>query len=191
VARIIGRAEEFESMGELLSAVDALVRQASGTNISPIGLLAVEEIVQETGGQRYCGWSVSGGVGYELLAPRRETQDFSVILSADVALAPEPGSQLRLTASYAAVTHPVAGKSYITLGASYDYRVNDITHFGFDYALRQEAEGPVVRDRQSATFQLEIDLGGINVAVQLAFGKRADAEAWTQDLMLSAVVSLL
>lgn len=191
VARVIGRAEEYESPGELLSAVDALVREASGVSISPAGLLEVEEIIQETGWQRYCGWNVSGGVGYEVLDPRGQIQDLSVILAADVALAPEPGSQLRLSASYAAVAHPTAGRSYITLGASFDQRISDTTHFVFEYALRQEAEGPVVRDRQSATFQLEVELGGISVAVQIAFGKRADAEAWTQDLMLSAVINLL
>ncbi len=191
LAEEIGRVGEYETMAELLTALEAMIQEAVGVNLTPKALLALEEIIVETGWQRYCGWNVSLGVGYEVLDPRGAEQDVVITLAGDVALAPEPGSQLRLSATYATPPYQAGRRSSIRLTAAYDYRLNDITTFGVDYVMRQEVYESRATGSQSATFQLSFHLGGVDVALQLAFAKRADAEEWTQDMVLSAVVLLL
>ncbi len=191
LAEEIGRVGEYETMAELLTVLEAMIHEAVGVSLTPKALLALEEIIVETGWQRYCGWNVSLGVGYEILDPRGGEQDVVITLAGDVALAPEPGSQLRLSATYATPPYQAGRRSSIRLTAAYDYRLNDITTFGVDYMLRQEVYEGRATGSQSATFQLGFHVGGVDVALQLAFAKRADAEDWTQDMVLSAVIQLL
>ncbi len=191
MAEEIGRAGEFESIAELLTVLEGLVLEATGTRLNAKALLALEDIIVDPGWQRYCGWNVSLGVGYEILDPRDDGRDVVVTLAGDVALAPEPGSQLRFSASYSMPPYPAQHKSSIRLAASYDYRLNDITTFNVDYLLRQDSYAGGSTGSQSATFQLAFNLGGVDISLQLAFAKRAEAEEWTQDMVLSAVVRLL
>ncbi|MFO8034573.1 MAG: hypothetical protein R6U88_05365 [Candidatus Bipolaricaulota bacterium] len=191
MAKEIGRAEEYETIADLLTAIEELILDATGTRLQARALLALEEIIEETGWERYCGWNVTLGASYDVLDPRGEGRDVMIKLAGDVALAPEPGSQMRLSASYSMPPYPAERKSSVNLTASYDYRLNDITSFHVDYLLRHDSYAERSEGSQSATFQLAFSLGGVDVSVQLAFAKRAEAEEWTQDMVLSAVVRLL
>ncbi len=191
MAEQIGRAGEYEDVAELLTVLEELIFEAVGSRLNAKALLALEDIIVDAGWQRYCGWNVSLGIGYELLDPRGGDRDVVITLAGDVALAPEPGSQLRLSASYSIPPYAVEHKSSVRLAASYDYRLNDITTFSVDYVLRQDSYSGGSSGSQSATFQLAFNLGGVEVSLQLAFAKRAQAEEWTQDMVLSAVVRLL
>ncbi len=191
MAEEIGRAGEYEDIAELLTVIEELILAATGSRLNAKALLALEDIIVDSGWQRYCGWNVSLGVGYEVLDPRGGDRDVVITLAGDVALAPEPGSQLRLSASYSMPPYAAEHKSSIRLTASYDYRLNDITTFSVDYLLRQDSYSGGSAGSQSATFQLAFNLGGVEVSLQLAFAKRAEAEDWTQDMVLSAVVRLL
>ncbi len=191
LAEEIGRAPEYETTAELLTVLEDMVLEGAGVRLNAQALLALEDIIVDSRWQRYCGWTVSIGVGYDVLDPRHADRDVVVTVAGDVALAPEPGSQMRLSASYAKPPYPTEHKWSTRLAASYDYRLNDITTFNVDYVMRHDAYVTGGRGSQSATFQLAFDLGGVDVSLQLAFAKRADAEEWTQDMVLSAVVRLL
>jgi len=191
LAEEIGRAAEYETMAELLTEIEELFLEATGTRLDAQALLALEEIILDTGWERYCGWNVSLGATYDVLDPRGEDRDVMIRVAGDVALAPEPGSQMRLSASYSAVPYPTLRRSTVRLSASYDYRMNDITKFNVAYGLRHDYFADESEGSQSATFELAFNLGGVEAAVQLSFSKPAGWEEWTQDMVFSAVVHLL
>jgi len=191
LAEEIGRAGEYETMAELLSEVEELFLEVTDTRLDAQALLALEEIILDTGWERFCGWNVTFGATYDVLDPRGEDRDVMVRVAGDVALAPEPGSQMRLSASYSIVPDPTFRRSTVRLSASYDYRLNDITRFNAAYGLRHDFFVDESEGTQSAAFELAFNLGGVEAAVQLSFSKPAGWDEWTQDMVFSAVVHLL
>ena len=190
VARTIGAAAEYESTSELVAALENLIEEATSVTLDAKALLAIEDIVTEAGDRRYCGYAVQLGVGYELLDPRGEARDFLLTLSADGALAPEPGSQLLLRASLSG-PYNIMEQYTLVLTASYDYQLNDTTTFSAEYSLRQvKPLGQVPAGDQSAAFQLSLNLGLADVSLQVTFSKVAEASGWTQDLLISVGIDL-
>lgn len=190
VAQIIGSAAQYEEISSLVAAVAEVIKGATQTDLDAKALFVIEEIVKDTGTKRYCGYAVQAGIGYELLDPRGGTRDFVLTLSADGALAPEPGSQLLLRASVSG-PYNLMEQYTLILNASYDYQLNDTTTFRAEYAMRQvKPAGQLPAGDQSAAFQLSLDLGLANVSLQVTFSKVAEAPAWTQDFLVSVGMDL-
>ncbi|HCP31820.1 TPA: hypothetical protein DIT45_00965, partial [Candidatus Acetothermia bacterium] len=100
IAKEIGRQIEYAEMKELVAAIETLIEDASGATLNARALLSIEEEILTTGNEKYCGWSVQGGVGYEIIDPFGGEKDLLITLSADAAFAPEPGSQFLFHASF-------------------------------------------------------------------------------------------
>jgi len=191
IAEEIGRRAEYGDISELVAAVEGIIEESTGATLDARALLAIEDIIQATGSERYCGYAVQFGMGYEIIDPRGETRDFLLTLSADGALAPEPGSQLLLRASLSG-PYRITEQYTLTLSASYDYQLNDTTSFTAEYAMRQvKPLGQVPAGDQSASFQLSFDLGGVDLTLQVTFSKVAEAPGWTQDFLISVAMDLL
>ena len=189
VANLIGAAE-YENISDLVAAIEQAVEGATHVTLDAKALLEIEEIVKKAGDKRYCGYAVQLGVGYELLDPRGEPRDFLLTLSADGALAPEPGSQLLLRASLSG-PYNILEQYTLVLTASYDYQLNDTTTFSAEYSLRQvKPLGQVPAGDQSAAFQLTLNLGLADVSLQVTFSKVAEAPGWTQDFLISVGMDL-
>ena len=190
VAEIIGAAAEYPTVSELVAAIEAEIEAATGLTLDARALLTIEDIVLATGNKRYCGYAIQAGVGYELVDPRNEARDFLLTLSAEGAVAPEPGSQLLLRASLSG-PYNIMEQYTLTLTASYDYQLNDTTTFRAEYSLRQvKPLGQVPAGDQSAAFSLTVNLGLADVSLQVTFSKVAEAPGWTQDFLISVGMDL-
>ncbi|MGC9530002.1 MAG: hypothetical protein ACP5G2_05210 [Candidatus Bipolaricaulaceae bacterium] len=191
IAAELGRAEEYEDVSALVAAVEGIVEQQTGVTLDARALLAIEDVIQQTGRERYCGYAIQFGMGYELLDPQQGPRDFLLALSADGAVAPTPDSQLLVRGSLSG-PYRLLEQYTLVFAASYDYQLNGTTSFAAKYNLRQvKPPQQTPAGKQSATFQLGFDLGGLDLTLQVVFSKTAEAQAWTQDLLISAVMDIL
>ncbi|MCD6128783.1 hypothetical protein J7J35_03640 [Candidatus Bipolaricaulota bacterium] len=191
IAEEIGRMAEFADLTDLISEIEAKIEEETGATLDAKALLAIEDIIKETGKERYCGYAVQIGLGYELLDPQGGARDFLLTLSADGALAPEPGSQFLVRASLSG-PYQIMEQHTLTLSASYDYQLTDTTSFTAEYSLRQvKPKGQVPAGDQSASFQLAFNLGKTDLSLQVTFSKVAEAPGWTQDFLISVGMDLL
>jgi len=190
VAAEIGRRVEYETIDDLVAAVEGVIEGASGVELDAWSILAIEETILAAGDERYCGWAVQAGVGYELVDPYGGEQDFVVAASADAAVAPEPGSQLLLHASFSG-PFDIVEENTLSVSASYDVAVNETASLIAGYTLqRVKPAGEEATDSQSAAIEVAFDVGGADVAIQLAVTKSADATDWTKEVVVSAAMDL-
>lgn len=185
LAQEIGRRQLYPSTSDLAAALAKLLAAESGANLDLRSVLLIEEVLEEEGLERYCGWAVQFGLGYALSRPQAGSL-LAFNLSLQGAVTPDPRSQVLFRADLSA-PYQVFEEYTLNLNASYSYRLNETTSFCAQYALRQiKPKGQAPAGTQSATFRLIFKLGGINVTIQVGFSKLAEAPGWTQDLLISA-----
>lgn len=190
IAQEIGRIAEYEGIADLVAEVERLIEAEAGVELDARALLRVEERIKETGRERFCGGAIQAGLGYEVMDPLGEARDFVLSGSADWAVAPEPRSQLLIRVNTSAPL-PWTGAYTLSLTATYDYQLNETTSFTAKYSLQQvNPPGGSPAGRQSALFNLGLNLHGWKVSLQLSFGKTAEAPGWTQEFIVSAGIDL-
>lgn len=184
LAQEIGRRQIYSSTADLAAAVVRIIAAEAGITLDPRSALLVEEVLEESGLERYCGWAVQFGLGYLLARAQPGALRFS--LSLQGAMAPDPRSQILFKSDLSA-PYQVFEEYTWNLSASYTSRLDDTTNFSAQYVLRQiKPRGQMPAGSQSATFQLTFKLGGASVTLKVGFSKLAEARNWTQELLLSA-----
>ena len=191
VAREIGRRLEYEKLEDLVAAVEGIIETDAGVELDAPAVLAIENRILETGKERYCGGAIQAGVGYEILDPEGGSQDLVLHGSGDLAVAPEPRSQLLLRGGLSAAL-PWKDTYRATLAGDYDYEITGKAAFSASYSLEWiKGEGMAApEDRHAAVFQLGLNLGGWDVALRLTFTKGPGDVAWTQEFSITASIDL-
>jgi len=191
IAKEIGRQIEYAEMKDLVAAIETLIEDASGATLNARALLSIEDEILATGDEKYCGWSVQGGVGYEIIDPFGGEKDLLITLSADAAFAPEPGSQLLFHASFFGPFN-ITEENTLAVTASYDYALSEDTTFIANYSLqRVQPLGQTAADSHSASLAIAFNLGGANVSLQIALTKGVGAVDWSKEITISATMDLL
>ncbi|MCK4356591.1 hypothetical protein KAW44_05885 [Candidatus Bipolaricaulota bacterium] len=191
IATEIGRQIEYAELKDLVAAIETLIEDASGATLNARALLSIEDEILATGDEKYCGWSVQGGIGYEIIDPFEGEKDILLTLSADAAFAPEPGSQLLFHASFFGPFN-ITEENTLTMAASYDYALREDATVIAKYNLqRVQPLGQDAADSQSASLAIAFNLGGANVSLQLALTKGVGAIDWSKEITISATMNLL
>lgn len=185
LAQEIGRRQMYTSLSDLAAALAKILSAETGLNLDPRSILLIEEVLNEAGLERYCGWAVQLGLGYVLSRPQPgATLTFNFSLQG--AVSPDPRAQILFKSDLSA-PYQVFEEYTLNVSASYTYRLNEAASFVAQYTLRQiKPRGQMPAGTQSATFQLIFKLGGATVSLQVGFSKLAEAQNWTQDLQISA-----
>lgn len=185
LAQEIGRRQLYPALSDLAAALVKIITEETKTSMDPRGALIAEEVLEEAGLERYCGWTAQFGLGYALSRPQ-PGYALAFNFSLQAAATPDPRTQILFKSDLSA-PYQVFEEYTWNLSASYTYRVNEVTNFAANYSLRQvKPRGQMPAGTQSATFQLVFKLGGANVTIQVAFSKLAEAREWAQDLLISA-----
>jgi hypothetical protein len=191
IATEIGRQIEYAELKDLVAAIETLIEEASGATLNARALLSIEDEILATGDEKYCGWSVQGGIGYEVIDPFGGEKDILLTLSADAAFAPEPGSQLLFHASFFGPFN-ITEENTLSVAASYDYALSEDTTLIAKYNLqRVQPLAQDAADSQSASLAIAFNLGGANVSLQLALTKGVGAIDWSKEITISATMNLL
>ncbi len=190
MASMIGRLDEYPGVEELVAELVTMLEEEAEANVDPRSVLYVEDIVVETGDNRYCGWAVQAGLSYTLLDPDDGPQDLKLAASASMALPPTPGSQLLFEASLTGPMNIVEHHT-LDLSASYEF-VGDPLSAGVDFLLtrRQRPElDPQVS--ASATFAVSFPVRRATVGIDLQLTKPAAADQLSAEFSVSATLRLL
>jgi len=191
IAGIIGRAIEYETVKDLVADIETLVEADTAVELDAQATLTLEEIVQQAGDDRQCGWAVQAGIGYELIDPFGNPQNIIVAGSADAAFAFGPDDQIKV---YADASGPfdILNEHTLSAGASYEVAISGDTTFIADYALQQvKPLGADPNLSHAADFSLSFDLGGADILLQVALTRDAAAPGWSLDISVSAAMDLL
>ncbi|MCD6320837.1 hypothetical protein J7L84_01125, partial [Candidatus Bipolaricaulota bacterium] len=185
VAKEIGRRMEYEKLADLVAKVQELIQNDAGVTLEAKAILDIEGRIKETGRKRFCGGALQAGVGYVVLVPAGEERTPVLDLSADWAMAPEPRSQLLIRTS-ASASLPWKGAYNLSLAGTYDYEINDTASFAAKYTLEHYvyalSEGGLgTAGRQSAVFDLNLNVHGWRITFQVALERTEGAPGWTQE----------
>jgi len=177
---------ELNTLQSLVTDIETLIEDASGASLDADALLLLQNTILEPGNERKCGWAVQGGIGYDLI-----TNNVLFTFSADAALVPDPASQILLHSSFSGPSD-ILEENALTFSASYAYSVNDHMKLFADYRLqRVKSAGEPAGATHAASFELAFDLGGADLALQVALTKDPSVEGWSTDVMLSMAIDLL
>ncbi|MCX7750300.1 MAG: hypothetical protein N2320_01845 [Candidatus Bipolaricaulota bacterium] len=176
---------------DLAAALVVLVQRATKATVDPRTVLAVEDVVLATGQERYCGWAVQGGLGYELLDPTGGSRDVVLTLSADAAFAPTPEAQLLLRAA-AEGPFNIANEHTLSFTASYEQELGPTAALqGKVLFQRRKAPGEAPADSITASGQLSFTWGKAQIGIGVALAKGPTAPGWSLDLNLSLAMKVL
>lgn len=198
VGKEIGRWAEYAAgkdrataAKDLAAAVVRLIEAAAKVKLDARAVLAVEDEILATGGERYCGWAVQAGLGYELVDPYGGPQDVVVTASADAAYAPTPDGQL-LFRALAMGPFDIVNQHTLSVTLSYEQALSPTSSFqGSAALLRVKPLGADPKDSLTVNAQLAFAWGKANVGIGLGLSKAADAPGWSVDVSLSLAMKVL
>lgn len=198
VGEEIGRWKEYavgktpaDAAKDLAAAVVILIEQGARVSVDPRTILAIEDEILATDAERYCGWAVQAGLGYELVDPYGGPQDVVVTVSADAAYAPTPGAQL-LFRALAQGPFDIVNQHTLTVTLAYEQELSPTSALQANVALQRVKPLDLdPKDSLSANAQLAFTLGKANLGIGLALTKAADATGWSVDLSLSVSMKIL
>jgi hypothetical protein len=191
IARIIGRAVEYDTTKELVADIDTLVASGAGVTLDARSTLTIEEIVLATGDKRQCGWALQVGVGYELVDPFGNPQNVVVAATADAAVASGPDDQMKFHASFSG-PFDLMNENTLSAVASYEYSLSEDATVSASYSLqRVKPAGVVATMTHSAGLTLGLNVSGVDVLLQFAATRDPGDPGWSYDISISAAMELL
>lgn len=191
VGKEIGRRVEYADVKDLVAAVVGLIERASGVKVDPRTVLMIEDEIIAPGRERYCGWVVQAGIGYELVDPYDGPRDVVVTASANAAYPPEPGSQLLFRAA-AAGPFDIVNQHTVTFTVSYERALSPTLWLQGNLVLqRVKPLNLAAMDSISGTFQVTFSIGAANIGISLSVGRAAGAAEWSKDLSILLTMKLL
>ncbi len=191
MAETIGRRIEFETLRELVEAIETTVEAETGTELGARPVLWIEEIVDRGGDTRKCGWSVQGGLGYELIDPAGGERDLLVTFSADAAWSLMALDQLVF---HAGISGPLAlaEESTMNVSATYERDLSDMAEMDLRFVMqRVDPAGGPASSTWSISTALAYDLAMGDIGIQASFGRKAGDPRMTTELSVTASVDLL
>jgi len=191
VANVIGRVEEYETVKGMVADIESLIEAVAHVELDARALLTIEELILATEPKRKCGWAVQAGVGYELIDPFGGAQNFVIVASADAAFATTPDDQFLFHASFSG---PVNFTEENTLSAtlSYEYEISETSTLVSDYAFQRiQPLGLDAKISHAASLELEFDINGVDVGLQIALTREPGDPGWSIDISISAAMDIL
>ncbi len=191
IAETIGRRIEFETLRDLVHEIEDAVESETGAELDARSLLWIEEIVDRDGDQRRCGWTVQGGLGYELIDPEGGNRDLLATLTADAAWTLMAVDQMILHAGFSA---PLAAHATSTLNVSGSYKrsLSDMAKLDLRFMMQRivPSDEPASSTWSvSATIAYPLRMG--DIGLQASFGQKAGDPRMTTEVGISASLDLL
>ena len=191
IADVIGRAVEFETVKDLVSAIENLAEGVTGQELDARQLLTIEEIYLATGDERKCGWAIQGGIGYELIDPFGGAQNVVVAASADAAFTFVPEDQMLFHASFSG-PFDIMSENTLTANVSYERALSEDSTLIADYSLQRiKPAGQTASTNHTAGLSVGFDIRGIDIGLTIALTREAADPGWSIDVSVSAMMDLL
>ena len=188
IATEVGRQIEYESTTDLVTMIETIIENDTGIFLDARALLLIEETLGSTDINRYCGWTVQGGLGMGL-SSISEPSPVLLAFTADLAQAEgyrvQWGAHMGLSGPY-----ELASEYDLTASASYEYilQENALLEGSISYQQSKARNAQPVWNA-GGTVELAFEIGTVDVVIQFELSRGVDG--WARDLTLSASVDLL
>ncbi len=188
IATEVGRQIEYESTTDLVTMIETIIENDTGIFLDARALLLIEETLGSTDINRYCGWTVQGGLGMGL-SSISEPSPVLLAFTADLAQAEgyrvQWGAHMGLSGPY-----ELASEYDLSASASYEYilQENALLEGSISYQQSKARNAQPVWNA-GGTVELAFEIGTVDIVIQFELSRGVDG--WARDLTLSASVDLL
>jgi hypothetical protein len=191
VAAVIGQRDDFPTVTELVSAIEAEIEAAARVELDALALLTIEDEIENPGDQRFCGLIVQGGVGQELLDAHGGSLDVRYVMSADAAYPPTPFNQVRLRASLSSSLDVFADHTLLVV-ASYDASLLKTASVESKLTMnRVRAPGFPDLTTFTASTSFSVGTGRSSIIAGVSISHAVGDPGWTVDVSISTAIDLL
>jgi hypothetical protein len=190
VAQEIGKRVELEKIEQLVQSIAGLIEKTglvAAGKLGAVELLRIEETIEAVGDERLCGWDLRGGLGYEVLDPLGQAQDFLVFAGANYARTRNPNRQFLAKIDFSSSFKFLEDYSLSAL-LSYTLRASATLIYALTHTIlrtKQPAEEPV--DSQlfdlKALFQAS---GGWNLTADFSLKWESGYQHWAKEFSITA-----
>ena len=191
IAQAIGVLGEAQDVTGTVAAIEASIETATGAQLDARSLLMIEDVVTGSDPQRFCGFSVEAGLGYELLDPYGGAPGFLVGLASDVAYAADPSGQVTGHVSFSGPFN-LAEENTLTGSCSYEVLLTNSSAVEAAYSFqRVNPAGLSPVTTHSVTCDLVFEVASIDVLLSVTLSRTTGDAGWSAGLSLSAAMDLL
>jgi hypothetical protein len=194
IAHEIDNLDHYESINALLAALQDILegsRLLSPSGLDALHIYDMAQIVQDDTHPRYCGGSVSVGLGYELLDPMQEANDILATGSLEYAFTTTPKAQFLIGGNFSGA-YDFLNTYQMDVRASYDYMITDRLDLSFVYSFARETWGGEPTDKHhlslDATFT-PVESASIVLSVDLVH--EPHFLEWKQEIKFEITMALL
>ena len=190
VARILADTAPGITNADRVAAVVDRIELATESDLDVGAALLVEHEVARTRDDRYCGWLIQGGVGYELVDAYGASRDTLYTVSTDFARAVSPDTQLRVQSGLSTPTTLLAEYEF-TLSLSLEATLSGARSVQVSYDMTREhspvSEALVTR---RATIDYLIETGKARWGISFGLSRMSSIPQPTIDVGLLVSLNL-
>lgn len=191
IAQTIGGLSSFASVADAVAAIEAVIEAAAGVQLDARSLLMIEDVVTGLEPQRFCGFSAQAGLGYELLDPYGGAPGFVVVLSSDVAFAPDPNAQMEGHLSFSG-PFDLANENTLTGTFSYEILIASSTAIEATYSFQRiKPAGQPTVTTHGVTCDLLFEVAAIDILLGTTLSRTTGDPGWSIGFSVAAAMDLL
>jgi hypothetical protein len=191
VAQTIGGLSSFASVADAVAAIEASIETAAGVQLDARSLLMIEDVATGLEPQRFCGFSAQAGLGYELLDLYGGAPGFIVVLSTDMAFAPDPNAQMEGHLSFSG-PFDLANENTLTGAFSYEILIASSTAVEAAYSFQRiKPAGQAAVTTHGVTCNLLFEVASIDILLGTTFTRTTGDPGWSIGFSASAAMDLL
>jgi hypothetical protein len=194
LAHEIDNIKTYDSLTSLLGVLQDIVEGsgvAKAGGLDALDTYGIAQIVQDDSHPRYCGGSLSVGLGYELLDPMNEQNDLLATASFDYAFTTTPKIQFLINGTFSGA-YDFMRTNQINVNASYDYLVTSFLDLSFVYTFSRETWDGVPTDKHELTIDVTFTpVKGANIVLSMNCAHEPYFLEWKKDITFKIGMQLL
>ncbi len=194
IAHEIDNIDTYESLSDLLRVLRQIIEGSGVVRIGGLDALDVYEmarIVEDDRHPRFCGGSVSVGIGYEILDPMKGRNDILATATFNYALITTPQTQLLINGSFSGA-YDFLATNQIRITTSFDHIINDRVSISLHHVFSRETWDAIPTDKHDLSIDLVLTpVEGAYVVLGMQFSHRPWFLELSKDITFRIGIDLL
>jgi len=194
IAHEIDNIGTYPSIADLLSALREIVESsgvAKPTGLDALDIYEMMQIVQDNSHPRYCGGSISAGLGYEIVNAQGEPRNVLATVTFNYAFTTTPQAQFLVQGTFSGA-YDFLQTNQMSVQASYDYMISQILDVSAAYAFSRETYGGEPTDQHDISLKVDFTpISAATVSLELHFVHKPYYLKWSQDVSFQIGMKLL
>lgn len=194
IAHEIDNINTYPSIADLLGALREIVESsgvAKASGLDALDIYEMMQIVQDNSHPRYCGGSVSAGLGYEIVNAQGEPRNVLATAAFNYAFTTTPQAQFLVQGTFSGA-YDFLNTNQISVQASYDYMISQILDVSAAYSFSRETYGGEPTDQHDISLKVAFTpISAATITLALHFVHEPYYLMWSQDITFQIGMKLL